>query len=40
MRAGTTLDDVHLLVATMPTDRCVDVRRRWAELVLPGVLQR
>lgn len=39
VRAGITPDDIYLLMATMPTDQSLDVRRRWAELILPSILQ-
>lgn len=36
---SVTVADVYLLVSTAPTDQPTDVRRRWLDLVTPGLVQ-
>ncbi|WP_125099311.1 TetR/AcrR family transcriptional regulator [Leucobacter chromiireducens] len=40
IRPEVTVDDFYLLMATTPTDQTAEVRRRWLELVLPGITTR
>lgn len=37
VRSHITLDDIYLLMATAPTDQSEEVRKRWLELILPGI---
>lgn len=37
IRPGVTVADVYLLMATAPADQPDPVRRRWLELILPGI---
>jgi AcrR family transcriptional regulator len=38
VRAGVSVEDVYLLLMSMPTEQPAAVRTRWAELVLRGIL--
>jgi AcrR family transcriptional regulator len=38
VRQGVTVQDVYLLLMTMPTEQAEAARTRWAELVLRGIL--
>jgi AcrR family transcriptional regulator len=38
VRDGVTVQDVYLLLMSMPTEQTASARKRWAELVLPGIL--
>ena len=40
IRAGVGVDDIYLLMATMPTDQPAAVRSRWLDLMLPGITTR
>lgn len=37
IREDLTVDDVFLLLTTLPIDRPAETRRRWIDLVLPGI---
>ncbi|MFE5409352.1 TetR/AcrR family transcriptional regulator [Microbacterium sp. NPDC056569] len=37
VRPDITLDDIYLLMATAPTAQSAIVRRRWLDLILPGI---
>lgn len=37
LRPDITLDDIYLLMTTAPTTRSTAVRRRWLDLILPGI---
>ncbi|WP_454117067.1 TetR/AcrR family transcriptional regulator [Microbacterium aurum] len=37
VRPDITLDDIYLLMATAPTAQSATVRRRWLDLILPGI---
>lgn len=38
IRNSVTVDDLFLLMTTLPIDQPADVRHRWIDLVLPGII--
>ncbi len=40
IRPGVTVEDLFLLMTTVPVDQSTAVRERWIELVLPGIVVR
>jgi len=40
LRPGVTVDDIYILMATAPADQPAPVRKRWLDLMLPGITVR
>jgi hypothetical protein len=38
IRDGITLDDIYLLMETVPSDKPAVIHDRWLQLMLPGII--